>query len=188
MKTGESWSLERMLACGVMPWFWLDYSPDAPREIFGDRHEGYLAAITFGGDLHRLRIVRDNAVVTMLKTHDGRFFRVAPGFSVAISELRFERNDIEACAGASEVMPPVNLNTRVKQKAQEIAETMSGESKKMPSMSAVAGRLAVLASEARKSSESDRLFVGQKGARSVSWYKAELKGWQPEKIGRPEKK
>jgi len=80
------------------------------------------------------------------------------------------------------------LDVRVKQKAQETAEAIFAESKTWPRMTAVAKRLECLASEAQKSGKRDELFIGQKGYHRFSWFKARLKGWQPEKIGRPKKK
>ena len=96
--TGEPWPLPRMQEHGLMPWFWLDYSPDAPKELFGDRTEGFAAPICFSGDTKRLEFVGGNAIVTMIRSHDGTHFRFNPGLEVVREEIRFLKKDLEYLA------------------------------------------------------------------------------------------
>lgn len=93
-KTGETWTLQRILESAVMPWVWLEHSKDRP-EIFGDRTEGFLAPFVFNGDTKRIEIVGTDALLTMSKTPEGKHFTVNPGWPVALPELRFQREDIE---------------------------------------------------------------------------------------------
>lgn len=97
-KTGETWILARLLECALKPYFWLDYSPDAPVQIFGDKKEGYLASMIFAGDVHRLETDGTDALVTMSRTHDGTLFKTDPGMRVPLSDLRFKRDRIERVA------------------------------------------------------------------------------------------
>ncbi|GAB1394473.1 hypothetical protein MASR1M60_26370 [Rhodocyclaceae bacterium] len=102
-QTNSDWTLARLLECGLMPWVWLDYSPDAPAGIFGDRAEGYFAPIIFAGDTHRLEMYGDDVVVTWTETHDGTLFRATPGMRFSISELRFVREDLQQLAESTKV-------------------------------------------------------------------------------------
>ncbi len=98
-ETGERWSLARLLECELMPWIKLDYSPDAPQEIFGGRLEGYLAPMVFSGDTQMLAVDKTNVIMTMTKTHDGKLIQITPGLPFDVSELRFKRDDLERLAG-----------------------------------------------------------------------------------------
>lgn len=125
-KTGEDWVLSRLLECGLMPWFWMDYTPEAPSEIFGRRHEGYQAPVLFFGDTHRLEFVGTDALVTMTRTHDGKIFKAEPGIPVPASELRFMREDVEALAakvGAGKTAPAENSK---RQKLRTMFERING--------------------------------------------------------------
>ena len=107
-RTGQSWSLARLMECGFMPWVWLDYTPGYP-SIFGDRLEGYLAPMVFGGDTERLEADGTFALITMTRTHEGIPMKINPGIRAPLSELRFKREDIEAMAapnGAPESKAP----------------------------------------------------------------------------------
>lgn len=99
-RTGQSWSLARLMECGFMPWVWLDYTPGYPA-IFGDRLEGYLAPMVFGGDTERLEADGTFALITMTRTHEGIPMKINPGIRAPLSELRFKREDIEAMAAPS---------------------------------------------------------------------------------------
>lgn len=91
--------LPRLLECGLMPWFWLDYSPEAPAEIFGGRTEGYFAPMIFTGDTHRLEMDGASVIVTMSYTYDEKLVTMNPGMRMPLSELRFRREDLEKLAG-----------------------------------------------------------------------------------------
>lgn len=96
-QTNEPWALPRLLENGLMPWFWLDYTPGWP-DVFGERHEGYLAPMVFTGDTLRLEADASAALVTMTRTHTGTPMKLAPGMRVALEDLRFKREDIQALA------------------------------------------------------------------------------------------
>lgn len=81
----------------LMPSVWIDWSPDAPKEVFNGRTEGYLAPILFQGDLGRLEIIGD-ALLTMTKTSDGQIIQMTPGLPISADELRFKREDLERLA------------------------------------------------------------------------------------------
>lgn len=93
-RTGEQWTLPRLLDAGLKPWVWLDYSPDAPPDVFGDRYEGFMAPFVFWNDTRRLAIERQSALMTMTRNHEGKLMRMTPGLPVALSELRFKREDV----------------------------------------------------------------------------------------------
>ena len=99
-RTGKDWSLARLLEYGLMPWVWLEHAPGYPA-IFGDRLEGYLAPMVFGGDTQRLAAGGTDALITMTRTGDGALMRINPGIPAPLSELRFKREDIEALAARS---------------------------------------------------------------------------------------
>lgn len=98
-KTGATWVLQRLLEDGLMPWFWLEYSPVWP-VIFGNKIEGYLAPIVFTGDTHRLEADGADALVNMTHTHDGKLFKLTPAMRVPLTDLRFKREDLERTADA----------------------------------------------------------------------------------------
>lgn len=81
-----------------------------------------------------------------------------------------------------------SLNERVKERAQQIADELFKGGENKVSMTAVAKKLTAEAETKRQKKSDDALYIGQKGAHKLSWYKTELKGWQPEKIDRPRKK
>lgn len=81
-----------------------------------------------------------------------------------------------------------SLNERVKERAQQIADALFEGGENQVSMTAVANKLTAEAETKRREKSDDALYIGQKGAHTLSWYKTELKGWQPEKIDRPRKK
>jgi hypothetical protein len=92
-QTGEAWPLARLLESWLMPSVWLEYSPDAPKEVFGDRTEGFLAPMPFAGDMNRLAITR-SGLLTLTKLPDGRLFRATPGLEFDLSELRYSAEDL----------------------------------------------------------------------------------------------
>jgi len=96
-RTGETWVLPRLLEHGLMPWFWLDYTPGWPA-IFGDRVEGYLAPMVFASDTQRLEADGTDALVNITRAHDGTIFKPSPGMRVPLSDLRFKRADVERVA------------------------------------------------------------------------------------------
>lgn len=94
-RTGEQWTIARLLEYGLLPWFWLDFAPGWPA-IFGDRKEGYLAPMCFAGDTNRLAAGCRDVIVTMTRTHDGKVFRIdEPTWRFDIDQLRFLRDDIK---------------------------------------------------------------------------------------------
>lgn len=131
-QSGTDWTLARLLESGLMPWFWLDYTPGYAA-LFGNRLEGYLAPMVFAGDSQRLEADGGQALVNMTRTHDGDIAQVAPGIRVPLSDLRFQRDDLralsDATAPAQAAATPVPVvaervsgnNEQWKEKAQESA-------------------------------------------------------------------
>lgn len=99
-QTGSTWSLAKLLECGEQPWFWFDYSTEAPKEIFGDKTEGYFAPMVFAGDTHRLEMFGEFALVTMTRTHDDNLIKMTPGMRIDLSEIRFKRESLQELADA----------------------------------------------------------------------------------------
>ena len=96
--TGELWTLPRLLEHFLTPWLWLDYQEGHP-ELFGNRVEGFLAPVSFAGDLQRLSVDCHDVVLTMTCTPDGRRFSLCPGVEYPVDDLRFLREDIQRLAG-----------------------------------------------------------------------------------------
>ena len=96
-ETDEQWTLPRLLEYGLMPWVWLDCSPEHP-EVFGDRGEGFLAPFVFGSDVFRLGAERQSALMTMTRTPDDKLLKMTPGLCIALDELRFKREGITELA------------------------------------------------------------------------------------------
>lgn len=93
-ETGEQWPLARLIEqTAIMPWVWLDYSAEAPPEVFAGRLEGYLAPMLFAGDTKRLAAGADDAVITMTEAADGRLLQMA-GMRCPLSDLRFMADDL----------------------------------------------------------------------------------------------
>lgn len=92
-QTGESWPLARLLESWLTPSVWLEYSPEAPKELFGDRHEGFLAPLLFNGDTNRMAHTR-SGLLTMTRLPNGLFCRFSPGIPFDLSELRYSAKDL----------------------------------------------------------------------------------------------
>lgn len=99
-RSGDNWTLARLIEHGLMPWFWFDYKPGWPA-VFGNRVEGYLAPMVFAGDTQRLEADGTDALVNMTRTHNGVIVKIEPGISVSIAELRFKREDVQALSKAT---------------------------------------------------------------------------------------
>ena len=98
-KTGEQWTLARLIECSLMPWFWLDYRADADA-VFAGRKQGYLAPLCFAGDAGRLAAGGRDVLVTMTRNHAGEIIGLPPGSLVLpLDGLRFMRDDITWLAG-----------------------------------------------------------------------------------------
>ena len=98
-KSGKQWELWHLLDAGLSPYFWLDYTePEAA--LFGNRYEGMLCRMLYGGDIQRLHALSHAEVlVTMYETPDGDLARNVPGISVPQQELVFQASDLlELCA------------------------------------------------------------------------------------------
>lgn len=102
-ETGQQWPLARLIEqTGIMPWVWLDYSPEHA-EAFAGRLEGYLAPMLFAGDTQRLAAGADDVVITITEAADGRFMQLT-GMRCPLAALRFKADDIRAnAAGKPEV-------------------------------------------------------------------------------------
>jgi hypothetical protein len=96
-ETGEPWPLLRLLESGLTPSIWLEYSPEAPKELFGDRYEGIFAPLLFANDLGRMTHTR-TGLMTMTRLPNGLHARISPGIPFDLSELRFRREDITMLA------------------------------------------------------------------------------------------
>lgn len=93
-ETGQQWPLARLIEeTGIVPLVWLDYSQDAPPEIFAGRLEGFLAPMLFAGDTQRLAAGADDVVLTVTETPDGRLIQMV-GMRCPLSELRFRADDL----------------------------------------------------------------------------------------------
>lgn len=131
-RTNKAWSPSRLLECGLMPWFWLDYSPAYP-DIFAGRVEGYMAPMIFTGDLHRLAVAGSDVLINMTRTIAGELIKIEPGLRAPLTEIRFKREDVARLVegefgkvGAGETAPADEENSS-KGKATSRQDAMSME-------------------------------------------------------------
>lgn len=125
-KTGERWTMPRIIDAHVMPWIWLDYSPEAPPEVFGDRFEGFLAPFIFLNDRGRMAIDRQEALMTMTRLPDSRLIRFSPGLRFDLNEIRFKREDVIQLAEKHQSAPPAA--PAATEKAQALSGTLQKQS------------------------------------------------------------
>jgi len=98
-QTGSAWNLTRLLDNGVTPYVWLDYDAACP-DLFGDANGGYAAPIFFEGDITRLAAGSDDVLMTITKDAYKIVAKLKPpGLRRELSELRFQRKDLERLAG-----------------------------------------------------------------------------------------
>lgn len=95
---GGTWTLPRLLEHGAHPSAWLDWSPHLPGELFGDRHEGFMAPFIFAGDLQRLSFDRTALLTVTVHPSGGEVVRFKPGIDVPIDALRFAREAVHRAA------------------------------------------------------------------------------------------
>ncbi len=107
-ETGENWSQSRLLESNLTPWFWIEYDSNHPY-IFGGKIEGYLARAVFQGDITRLAVERSTVRVNMFTTHDGEIVKAEPAVSLALSELRYLRDDLEEEARCTNNAEPAQV-------------------------------------------------------------------------------
>lgn len=120
-RTGTPWTLSHLLNTGLVPFFWLDYSTEAPA-IFGDRFEGVLCRMLFEGDLQRLRVVPGDALATVYELPDGRIMRAVPGVPVPRDELVFKAVDVVAVAQTKAAPAAEKAGTQKKTTSAQDAE------------------------------------------------------------------
>ncbi len=100
-QTGEAWPLARLLESWPMPSVWLEYSPDAPKELFGDRYEGIFTRLVWQGDKGHMMHTR-TGLMTMTMLPNGLLCRFPTGIPFDLSELRYARDDLARLAQALE--------------------------------------------------------------------------------------
>lgn len=105
--TKEPWPLARLLDSWVKPFVWLEYSAEAPQELFQGRSEGLMLQIVFANDHGRMAFTREG-LLTLSRLPDGRFFKVEPGIAFSIDDLRYARAAIEMLAARRPVEHPVD--------------------------------------------------------------------------------
>lgn len=42
-RTGQAWTVRRLVEAACLPHVWIDWAPDAPPDLFAGRTEGFLA-------------------------------------------------------------------------------------------------------------------------------------------------
>lgn len=102
-QTGEKWTLARIIEAWILPWFWLDYSPEYA-SLFGDRIEGFTVQMEPGTDKQRLleNTCETTFLVTMFRTPEGVLSSdgalVRGSLWLPMEALRFAREDIQLLA------------------------------------------------------------------------------------------
>ena len=94
LRSGSEWTLVRMLEHGLRASVWVDWSTDAPPQVFEGRTEGLLAELVFGGDDARLRAGAGEGLLTMTRRPSGTYVQFTPGLSFPLNELRFKRVEL----------------------------------------------------------------------------------------------
>lgn len=98
-KTGEAWPLSRLIEYGMVPYFWLDYT-DESAALFDGKREGFLVRMLFQPDLSRLEACPDEVLVQIFARPDDSLIKADPPFLIPITELRFQREDVEMLIGS----------------------------------------------------------------------------------------
>jgi len=106
-KTGDEWSFERLLECGLTPYFWLDWT-DESAVLFEGRTEGMLVGLCYAGDAHRAMALGADVKATMIRTPDDNVIRSTPGIPVPFEEVRFLREDLTHVASATQSKGPTD--------------------------------------------------------------------------------
>lgn len=95
---GETWTLPRLLEHGIRPSVWVEWSPNSPAELFGDRREGFRAHFSYPGDTQRLAFDRTALLTMTVRPWDGVPIRFSPGIKVVADDLRFAREAVQRVA------------------------------------------------------------------------------------------
>lgn len=85
-RTGDAWSLARLIGHGLRPSVWLDYDANAATH-FGDADGGYALPLQFLGDTGRLAGSADDVQII-----------VTQGSSQIVTTVRFLKRDLERLA------------------------------------------------------------------------------------------
>jgi len=100
--TSSPWTLARLLEHGLTPYVWLDYDAAYP-DLFGDANGGYAAPIFFEDDIARLAAGSEDVLITLTKDAYKIVARLPePGFVRPLTDLRFQKKDLERLAGKLE--------------------------------------------------------------------------------------
>jgi hypothetical protein len=97
-RTGEVWTLQRLLEAHLFPCVWIEWEPGAPEAVFQGHASGFLAWLFDANDIKRLKVVGDGkpAQLTMSYAPDGRIFRLRQPYQFPVEELRFKGDDVRA--------------------------------------------------------------------------------------------
>jgi hypothetical protein len=119
-QTGAAWDLASLIAHELTPYVWLDYDA-AHAALFGDANGGYAAPIFFADDTARLAAGSADILITMTKDAYKIVTTLpAPGFRRALSDLRFQKKDLERLAAKlKRDAQPVDVKPEVARESQD---------------------------------------------------------------------
>ncbi|GJI89717.1 hypothetical protein [Duganella hordei] len=121
-KTGKPWNLSSLLASGLTPHVWLDYSEEYA-DLFAEGIKRYPAPIFFVDDIKRLSEGSPDVLIRMTRDSDRISFKLTPpGISMPLDAIRFFQLDIVRMA-EDILHPPVQAPAP----AKEIPKGMSKE-------------------------------------------------------------
>lgn len=173
-KTGEPWTLSRLIRHGLKPYFWFDYDPAIPQaaSIFNDHHEGFLAPLLRKGDRSGPACGATDVCLTLTRTHDDKLVDLKPAHRFSIDKLRFATTDIQRLHyGLPKKIVSDATPSAAKVEVKPVATTSDNPPGKMPQTAI--GKLAVKASFAIERDTSKQATAKQTIERLQSWVEYE---------------
>jgi hypothetical protein len=112
-ETGEAWPLTRLLEVCREVGIWLEPSADTSAEqmdqVFMGRAEGFMARLTFEGDIQRLAAVRSGGALSMTRRPDGELVSFSPPAPFRADDVRFSAESVRAIAKTHEAETATKL-------------------------------------------------------------------------------
>ncbi|MGS0756129.1 hypothetical protein ACVBEH_16655 [Roseateles sp. GG27B] len=120
--TGQDWPLQRLIGAGARVAVWLEPPPGASKELiamaFLGLESGFAAPVLEGGDLQRLRFLRDSGTLSITMRPDDSPLRMSPPAKFVADDLRFSESSLQDIAARAIEAGMVKPASVLKQSAQ----------------------------------------------------------------------